>query len=112
MNAQRDLFPRRTPIRRVETPAARATDPQSSHAAADLVTLTGTRHNHMGLVIDAVRRFPGLTSAELTPHTGLERHEVARRTSDAETAGAIVKGELRKCSLSGRLAVVWRPAHS
>lgn len=111
MNAQLDFFPK-VGNRRIETPAARATDPQSSHAAADLVTSTGTRQNHIAIVIEAVRAHPGRTSAELTRYTGLERHEVARRTSDAETAGAIHKGAIRRCDVSGRSAVTWWEARA
>lgn len=89
------------------TPAARITDPITSHLAAEEHTASGKRGKHVGLVIDAVRRWPGRTSAELAPLCGLERHEVARRTADAEKSGAIRKGEIRRCNTSGRSAVTW-----
>lgn len=92
------------------SPAARTTDPVSSHLAADDHTASGKRGRHIGIVIDAVRRHPGKTSAELAPICGLERHEVARRTSDAERCGAIRKGQIRRCDISGRSAVTWWPA--
>lgn len=92
------------------SPAARTTDPVSSHLAAAEHTDSGKRGRHIGIVIDAVRLHPGKTSAELAPICGLERHEVARRTSDAERCGAIRKGAIRRCNTSGRSAVTWWPA--
>jgi len=90
--------------------AARVSDPVTSHLAAAEHTDSGKRGRHIGIVIDAVHRHPGRTSAELAPLCGLERHEVARRTADAERVGAIRKGEIRLCNTSGRSAVTWWPA--
>lgn len=92
------------------SPAARTADPITSQLAADEHTASGKRGRHIGIVIDAVRRHPGKTSAELAPLCALERHEVARRTSDAERCGAIRKGQIRRCDTSGRSAVTWWPA--
>lgn len=94
-------------VRRIETPAARATDPATSHEAADIITTSGRRQAHIERVVAAVRAHPGLTSAELAPHAGLERHEAARRLPEAETAGQVRKGPPRICSTSGRRAVTW-----
>jgi len=94
---------------RIETPAARRGDPSTSHEAAEHVTASGARQRHIAIVIDAVRRHPGRTSMELAPLCGLERHEVARRTADAETTGAIRKGAARR-QANGRSAVTWWPA--
>lgn len=93
----------------VATPAARATDPLTSHLAADEITASGTRQRHVEIVIAAVRANKGLTSLELADVCGLERHEVARRTSDAETAGAIRKGPVKR-QANGRSAVTWEAA--
>lgn len=82
-------------------------DPDTSRQAAALVDSTGTRDNHITAIVSAVRRHPGRTSAELAQITGLERHEAARRTADAEHRGLIRKGPARKCSLSHRAAVTW-----
>lgn len=86
---------------------ARNTDPLSSHLAASEVTGSGVRGCHIARIIDTVRRAPGRTSAELAVICGLERHEAARRTSDAEKVGAIYKGPMMKCTISGRRAVTW-----
>lgn len=96
-------------FRRVETPVARATDVSSSHEAAEYITSTGARQRHIEAVICAVREHPGLTSAELAPLCKLDRVETARRTSDAETAGAIRKGEMRRQPHNNRPAVTWWP---
>lgn len=109
MSAQFALdFAQPAPIR-VETPAARATDDVSSHLAAEDVTRSGARQRHIEIVATAVRKHPGMTSAELAVLCGLDRHETARRLPDAITAGLVKKGELRACARSGRLAVTWDP---
>jgi hypothetical protein len=91
------------------TPAARRHDPVSSHDAANEHTDSGRRERHVSIVVEQVWMHPGLTSAELTPHTGLERHEVARRLLDAEENLQVMRGDLRRCSVSGRLAITWWP---
>ena len=96
-------------VRRIEFPAARATDPQSSHDAAEHHTASGARQCHIEIVVAAVRAFEGLTSAEIADRTGLERHEAARRLPDAEKAGAVRKGAPRKCSISAKLVTTWWP---
>lgn len=93
-------------VRRIETPAARFSDPITSHEAAEHVTSTGQRQRHLSIVVAAVREHPGLTSLELADVCGLERHEVARRTADAETTGAIFKGPVKR-QTNGRSAVTW-----
>lgn len=97
------------PHRIVDTPAARATDPDTSHIAAAEHTASGKRGTNVAHVIDLVRLHPGCTSAELSWHSALTRHEVARRLPEAETAGAVRKGEKRRCTKNGTLAVTWWP---
>ena len=46
---------------------------------------------------------------ELARLTGLDRYLLARRLPEAVTAGAIVKGQQRVCSVSDRLALTWLP---
>ena len=101
------IQPRHTPI--IATPAARATDPESSHLAAEEITASGKRQEQIGLAITAVRDHPGNTSMELSELTGLDRYMLARRLPDAETAGAIRRGEQRVCQVSNRRALTWYP---
>lgn len=85
----------------------RGTDPATSGQAAARVASSGSRDDHIGRVIHAVRAHPGRTSAEIAQITGLERHEAARRTADAEHLGRIRKGTPRICSVGGTRAVTW-----
>lgn len=93
----------------IQTPAARATDPDPSHAAADEVTRNGRRHANRVTVAKVVADHPGYTSRELAYHCTLERHEVARRLSECETAGDVIRGEARQCRIGGRSVTTWWP---
>lgn len=100
-------------FRTIKTPAARATDPESSHLAAEEITESGVRQQQIGQAITAVRDHPGSTSRELAELTGLDRYMLGRRLSDAAATGAIRKGgkdEMRVCQVSNRLALTWHPA--
>lgn len=109
MIQQIDMFHPPAPMR-VETPAARASDPETSHLAAEEVTASGVRQQQIGLAIAAVRAHPDRTSMELSVVTGHDRYMLARRLPDAETAQAVRKGPARTCTVSGRKAVTWLPA--
>lgn len=95
--------------RRVETPAARRTDPSTSHEAAQAITKEGTRAAQQALAIAAVRAFPGRTSFELAMKTDQCRFQLARRLPECVTAGAVRKGEPKVCSVTGRSALTWWP---
>ena len=114
MNAQLDMFERldtlmRRHSSRVHTPASRRTDPESSHAAALHITRTGKRGAQQDQAAAAVRHYPAHTSFELALLTELDRYMLARRASECEAAGRIRRGELRRCSVSGRTALTWWP---
>jgi len=79
-----------------ETPAARNTDPETSHEAVDHIHETGQRAAHQKIVLEMVLKLPGLTYRELGVQTGLERHAVMRRLHDLVDAGRVVKGEKRQ----------------
>ena len=108
MIQQIDMFQPRKPMT-VATPAARTTDPHTSHLAAEEITASGARQQQIGVAIAAVRAHPGHTSMELANLTGHDRYMLARRLPDAETARAVSKGEARTCTISGRKAVTWNP---
>jgi hypothetical protein len=91
-------------------PIARKTDPDSSHLAAEEVTVSGRRDAQKEIVLVAVKKYIGATSAELAAHYGFDRYMVARRLPDLEKDGDVAKGqELRVCQISGRKAVTWWP---
>lgn len=69
-------------------PAARRADPNSSHAAADLV------HSHTNIAksqreqcLAALKKYPGSTSKQLAQLAGLDRTMVARRLPEMEIEG-------------------------
>lgn len=99
-----------TSPRRVETPAARSTDPETSHLAAEQHTASGARAHQLAQAISAVRAFPGRTSFELALATDLDRYMLARRLPEAIAAGAVKKGAAKACSVTGRQALTWWPA--
>lgn len=99
-------------MRTVQTPASRASDPNSSHEAADHITTTGIRAAQQKLATTAVEGYPGLTSLELGRRTGICRFTLARRLPECRTAGTVRQGQERRCSISGRTAVTWWPANS
>lgn len=97
------------PMRAVETPAARVTDPITSHLAAEDVTRSGKRVHQQRQAVAAVRAKPGMTSFELSLACGLDRYMLGRRLPEAEKGGAVSKGDARACKITGRLAVTWWP---
>lgn len=111
MSAQPDMFA--TPMRRIETPAFRATDPSSSEVAASEHTASGQRQTNLEKIVAQIRLTPGMTSAELALLTKLDRTEAGRRTSDADGVHA-VQGPQRLCRANPnpakrRKAVTWWP---
>ncbi|WP_408953010.1 winged helix-turn-helix domain-containing protein [Lysobacter sp. Hz 25] len=96
-------------MQRIHTPAARATDPATSHLAADAITASGARDAQQQLAAEVVRQHPGYTSNELAQFCELDRYALARRLPECATAGAVRKGRARTCRVSGRSAVTWWP---
>lgn len=109
--------PRGAWIPAIETPAARRSDPETSHVAAEEITGSGDRASHQRAVVDLVRRHPGLTAGELAKIQceGLPRdltkryHAIQRRVSEMSPR-YILRGEARKCSESRRMATTLWPA--
>lgn len=93
-----------------DAPAARRTDPESSHLAAERITRSGRRASQQDHAHAAVESFPGLTSAELAQETGIDRYELARRLPECAFAGRIRRGSIRLCDVSARPACTWWPA--
>ncbi len=92
-------------------PSAR-NDPPSSAASAREIVASGQRDRNIMKVATLVASMPGRTTAELANTSaakrfGLSRHEIARRASEAEAAGLIRRGAMRKCTANHRLALTW-----
>ena len=93
-------------------PLARATDPRSSHDAAQAHVASGTHAEQKAAVLSLVRAKPDATSAELalvaeTTAIPLDRYAVARRLPDLEKDGKVRRTGMRECRVSGRRAVTW-----
>jgi len=93
----------------VRTPAARSTDPVTSHEAAEHMTKTGKRQAQQAKVLKALKKFPGRTSAELAGRAKLDRYMVARRLPELVTGLKAKRGDVRQCRKGGRNAVTWYP---
>lgn len=91
---------------------ARNSDPLSSHLAAEEVTASGRRDSQKREILDWLRHHHHLrgavTSMELAHSAGIDRYVVARRLSDLEHDGLVVRGPMRVCATSGRMAITWR----
>ena len=86
---------------------ARKTDPISSHLAANE---NAKRRPEQVLETAAkVTKYKGKTTAELAYITTSDRYILGRRCPDAERMGLIVRGDLRVCTVSGRMALTWWP---
>lgn len=64
-------------------------DPLSSHRVADDLERSGRGARQAALVLDLVRRTPGLTSGELAARHGVDRHLVARRLPELAQRGLV-----------------------
>lgn len=97
----------------VDVPRAANTDPKTSHLAAERIKATGALGEQQRRVLELVRKFPGLTSAELAAHIDAvnwkeHRPMIARRLP--ELAGVhIDRRDARVCKVTGSKCVTWWP---
>lgn len=99
-----------------QEPAARASDPETSHEAAALAKFKASPHRI--LCLQALMRGP-MTDFELATVTGLQQTSIGKRRLDCQRAGLVshylepvVSGlreplPLKRKSPSGALAFVW-----
>lgn len=78
-----------------DTPAARNTDPETSHKAAEHVRLNGSRASIQKRALEVIEKLQGLTVVEIAVQLGLPSHTVGRRLSDLCMAKRIRKGAER-----------------
>ena len=93
----------------IRTPCARATDPVTSHMAAEHMTKSGARGMQQYHVLRAVEQYRGHTAHELAEMALLDYYAIMRRVGELEVAGRIKRGEKRKCTVSGRMVLTWWP---
>ena len=94
-----------------DTPRSRATDPVTSHEAAEAIKTSGELGRQQREVLKALRRWPGSTSLELAGRMGVERQVTGRRLPELSPVharqGDPRKGEYRV--IEGRRHVQWWP---
>ena len=106
-------FDSMTPKPLYGTGKARTSDPDSSHHAARKMIDSGAARLHGEIVMEAVRKNPRLTSAELAAHCDLDRYQIARRLPDLEREGLVERPHLggsvlmRVCTVTGNLSGTW-----
>ena len=69
------------------------------------INKSGKRKEQQRLTLEAVRKYQGLTSKELSVASGLPRDMLARRLGETD---GITRGEQRTCDIADTKAVVWR----
>lgn len=67
----------------------------------------GSIANQQRVVLEAVQNFPKRTSKELADIMRIDRVIPARRLSELEALGVVVKSGKRECSIGNRKAYVW-----
>ena len=77
-----------------DPPITHHVDSAGAKSAADRITRSGKRTANKQRVLDAVYRWPGLTTKQIANFIDMDRHEVARRMSDLHHAGKVERGPL------------------
>lgn len=103
----------------VDVPRAANTDPDTSHLAAERIKASGALNEQQRLVLAYVKRFPGMTSAELAEERAKEvggtwrehRPMFGRRLGELAVLH-IRKGEARVCRVCKAKCVTWEPNES
>ncbi len=82
-------------------------DPPSSDVAAERLEKSGRRKTQKARVLEALRKRPGCTSAELAYGSGLDRVMVARRLPDLAFDGKAIQGDEKLCTITRQMCVSW-----
>lgn len=86
---------------------ARATDPETSHEAAEAIRSEADRQADE--VLAMLTANPGLTSRELADQYHVDRYMVARRLPELRERGLVTTGAKRRCRNSQLNAMTWWP---
>lgn len=97
----------------VSGPIARDRDPVTSQLAAREVKESGMEDTQCEEVLAALRLSiqqtgDGVTSRELAALFSIDRYTVARRLPTLRERGLVTTDGMRKCGISGRMAIVWK----
>lgn len=88
-------------------PASANNDPVTSHKAEAKVTKSGHRQTQAELVLEALKRRPLHTSAELAEAMGADRFMVARRLPDLMHNNLVRQCGKRECTVTRLESVTW-----
>lgn len=87
---------------------ARTTDPATSHDGAG--SIVNLRAKMQRWAARCVRESPGKTVSELAQiYCPDDPRRINRRLTECDRAGTVVRGEPRRCGVTGRRAAVWYP---
>lgn len=89
-------------------PAARRTDPETSHGAAVIALHRASAHRRLAFDTIAAAGANGLTDFELAEKTGVAQTSIGKRRGDLEKAG-LVEVLLEACAPSTRWPLGVRP---
>ena len=84
-------------------------DPQTSRRAFLNHRDTGKLVTNQAIVLDSVRRNPGLTAGELAIKCNLEHVECQRRLSDLNNKKLLYRRGARRCQSKGTNMTLWWP---
>lgn len=88
-------------------PAARNTDPATSHTAAQHAAVTAGTHRALALRVLA-RYDEGLTDFELAARTNLQQTSIGKRRGELVAMGYVERTAHTRPAPSGSPAIVWR----
>ena len=103
--------PNRNQLTSPKRPAARRSDPATSHSAARDGEASGKFNSHRALALRMVRRYPGSTATELEFIAGVFPGTIRKRLVELETDELIEKGITRPCGQTKRPVQTWRPVY-
>ena len=89
------------------SPATRISHPQTSAIAEENITESGRRQRHCDIILKALRRHNGSTSAELSLFVPLTKEQVHKRMNDLAEHDHIKRGEKRICNVKDSLCLTW-----
>ncbi len=93
----------------LSTPVARVTDPLSSYRAGERHRRSGKCLRQKEIILKALKRNPGMTSAELSKLIEMDRYIVARRLPELRNGGLVRNGAIRQCGVVGSPCLTWYP---
>jgi hypothetical protein len=88
------------------TRLVRATDPDTSHNAAENATRRGPSQRKR--IWEALQHLGGATDYELSQATGILRSSAAKRRQELQELGHVIETNKRRPTDTGTLAIVWR----